>query len=181
MIVWDNGKIYGTIGGGELEKSVIERAIETIEGNSKPGIFEFNLVKDLGMCCGGTLRVYRTHCVSEEVPVTVWKNEMHQEEYTYNVTTYRTEPRTRTVRVCHYVNEKASRDVTYTVCHPEQRSRTVNVTTYKTVTEPQTQQFTVMVPRTIQREITVMVCQMVPRTITCQVPVYTGCGYGCGY
>ncbi len=131
--------------------------------------------------CGGTHRVLRNHCVTEEVPVTVWKTEVHQEEYTYNVTTYRTEPRTRMVRVCNYVQEKATRDVTYTVCVPEQRTRTCNVTTYKTVTEPQTQQYTVMVPHTEQREVTVMVCHMVPKQVTCVVPV-CGCGghhHGC--
>lgn len=132
-----------------------------------------------GAGCGGTHRVYRTHCVTEEVPVTVWKNEVHQEQYTYNVTTYRSEPRTRTVRVCNYVSETASREVTYTVCVPEQRSRTVNVTTYKTIAEPQTQRYTVMVPRTVQREVTVMVCQMIPQQVTCTVPVYAG-GYGGG-
>jgi hypothetical protein len=128
--------------------------------------------------CGGTHRVLRNHCVTEQVPVTVWRTEVHQEEYVYHVTTYRTEPRTRTVRVCNYVQEKASRDVTYTVCVPEQRTRTCNVTTYRTVSEPQTQRYTVMVPHTVQQEVTVMVCHMVPQQVTCTVPVY-GCGHGC--
>jgi len=132
-----------------------------------------------GSGCGGTHRVLRNHCVTEEVPVTVWKNEVHQEEYTYNVTTYRTEPRTRTVRVCNYVNEPQSREVSYTVCVPEPRTRTRNVTTYRTISEPKTQRFTVMVPRTVQKEVTVMVCHMVPQQVTCTVPVLAP-AYGSG-
>lgn len=131
--------------------------------------------------CGSTHRVMRNKCVTEEVPVTVWKNEMYQEDYTYNVTTYRHETRTRTVRVCNYEYEKQSREVTYTVCVPEQRTRTRNLTTYRTVAEQQTQRYTVMVPRTVQREVTVTVCHMVPRQVTCKVPVIAPGGHGCGY
>ncbi|HUG66966.1 MAG TPA: hypothetical protein VMM76_04395 [Pirellulaceae bacterium] len=129
--------------------------------------------------CGSTHRVMRNQIVTEEVPVTVWKNEMHQEEYNYNVTTYRPEARTRMVRVCNYVYEKQSREVTYMVGVPEQRSRTRNVTTYRTVSEQRTQRYTVMVPRTVQREVTVTVCHMVPQQVTCKVPVIAP-AYGCG-
>ncbi|MEO8495690.1 MAG: hypothetical protein ABI614_11510 [Planctomycetota bacterium] len=153
--------------GGAVQNEAIQKGAVQKGGES---------VVQKGSGCGGTHRVLRNRCVTEEVPVTVWKNEVHQEEYNYNVTTYRSEPRTRMVRVCNYVNEKQSRDVTYTVCVPEQRSRTVDVTTCRTVAEQQTQQYTAMVPRTVQREVTVMVCQMVPRQVTCTVPVY-GCGH----
>ena len=132
-----------------------------------------------GAGCGGTHRVLRNQCVTEQVPVTVYKNEVHQEEFTYNVTTYRPEARTRTVRVCNYVNQPQSREVTYTVCVPQQRTQTRDVTTYRTISEQQTQQYTVMVPRTVQREVTVTVCRMVPRQVTCNVPVLVP-AYGCG-
>lgn len=58
MIVWDSGKIFGTIGGGELEKQVMQGAREMMQEGGMTDVAEFNLVKDLGMCCGGTVRVY---------------------------------------------------------------------------------------------------------------------------
>ncbi len=58
MIVWSSGKIFGTIGGGELEKQVIQRAQEMVHDGGMTDVAEFNLVKDLGMCCGGTVRVF---------------------------------------------------------------------------------------------------------------------------
>lgn len=57
MIVYQNGTIAGTIGGGALEKLVIEQALEVIKNNTSK-IVEHNLVKDLAMCCGGTVEFY---------------------------------------------------------------------------------------------------------------------------
>ncbi len=57
MIVYENGSIYGTIGGGALEKTIINRALEAIKNNNA-FIAEHNLVKDLAMCCGGTVSVF---------------------------------------------------------------------------------------------------------------------------
>lgn len=57
MLVLQNGKIYGTIGGGNLEKQVIEIAIETIE-NKNSKIHKFELLQQLGMCCGGTVEIF---------------------------------------------------------------------------------------------------------------------------
>jgi len=48
MIVYENGSIAGTIGGGALEKLVVEQAIDVIKNNSSK-IVEHNLVKDLAM------------------------------------------------------------------------------------------------------------------------------------
>lgn len=57
MIVCENGEIFGTIGGGELEKSVIKNALEQIkEGKSK--IFRHDLLHHHNMCCGGTVDIY---------------------------------------------------------------------------------------------------------------------------
>ena len=57
MIVYDNGWISGTIGGGDLEKKVVENAIMAIKTN-KPGIFKHDLLNQHGMCCGGTVEIY---------------------------------------------------------------------------------------------------------------------------
>ncbi|MDA1055600.1 MAG: hypothetical protein O3C40_34830 [Planctomycetota bacterium] len=163
---WEDVPCDGSCGGYStaVQKGAVQKEGET--------------VVQKGSGCGGTHRVFRSHCVTEEVPVTVCKMEVHQEEYSYNVTTCHPETRTRTVRVCNYVNEKQSHEVTYTVCVPEQRTRTCNVTTYRTVAEQKTQRYTVMVPYTVQKEVTVTVCRMVPQQVTCTVPVVAL--YGCG-
>ncbi|MBI9037398.1 MAG: XdhC family protein [Bacteroidales bacterium] len=57
MIVYDNKKILGTIGGGSIEFNVIDKAIEVIQNNT-PQKFTFNLENDLDMTCGGYVEVY---------------------------------------------------------------------------------------------------------------------------
>lgn len=57
MIVYENGKIDGTIGGGALEKLVIEQAQDVLKNNTSK-IVTHNLVKDLAMCCGGTVELF---------------------------------------------------------------------------------------------------------------------------
>lgn len=57
MLVLQNGKIKGTIGGGALEKKVIEQALEVLQ-NNKALIVKHNLVNELAMCCGGTVELF---------------------------------------------------------------------------------------------------------------------------
>ncbi len=57
MLVYQNGKIEGTIGGGALEKKVIEQALNAIKNNSRE-VVGHNLVSELAMCCGGTVEIY---------------------------------------------------------------------------------------------------------------------------
>jgi xanthine dehydrogenase accessory factor len=57
MIVYPDGTIYGTIGGGSIEKEVITQAIKLIEAG-KPAKFSFNLDNDLAMYCGGKMEIY---------------------------------------------------------------------------------------------------------------------------
>jgi len=57
MIVFADGSIYGSIGGGSVEKEVAEKAVELI-ASIKPAKFGFSLEKDLGMHCGGYMEVY---------------------------------------------------------------------------------------------------------------------------
>lgn len=57
MIVFENGKIFGSIGGGALEKEIIEQAAEVVE-NQKSKLVSYNLVKQLEMCCGGTVEIF---------------------------------------------------------------------------------------------------------------------------
>ncbi len=57
MIVFTDGSIYGTIGGGSVEKEVSEKAVMLIK-TGKPEKCTFSLEKDLGMHCGGYMEVY---------------------------------------------------------------------------------------------------------------------------
>jgi xanthine dehydrogenase accessory factor len=57
MIVFADGSIYGTIGGGSVEKEVAEKAVILIK-TGKPEKCTFSLEKDLGMHCGGYMEVY---------------------------------------------------------------------------------------------------------------------------
>jgi xanthine dehydrogenase accessory factor len=60
MFVSEDGKIFGTIGGGSLEKEVRERALEILE-KEEPLIFEYRMdaksVEEEGMLCGGNVDV----------------------------------------------------------------------------------------------------------------------------
>lgn len=59
MLVYSDGKIYGTIGGGELEKSVIKDALAIInENENKPKLYRHDLLHQHQMCCGGTVDIY---------------------------------------------------------------------------------------------------------------------------
>jgi len=57
MIVYADGSIFGSIGGGSVEKEVTEKAVELI-ASGQPAKFTFNLEEDLAMHCGGTMEVY---------------------------------------------------------------------------------------------------------------------------
>ncbi len=57
MIVYADGSIFGTIGGGGIEKDVADKAVKLI-ASGKPVKCVFSLEKDLGMHCGGTMEVY---------------------------------------------------------------------------------------------------------------------------
>jgi len=57
MLVYANGTIAGTIGGGALEKQVIEDALNVLK-SGEPKSFEHCLAVDLNMSCGGSVDVY---------------------------------------------------------------------------------------------------------------------------
>lgn len=56
MVVHENGKIFGSIGGGKVEKTVIDESLSLI-GHEKPQKSTFNLTEDDGMLCGGTVEI----------------------------------------------------------------------------------------------------------------------------
>jgi xanthine dehydrogenase accessory factor len=57
MIVFSDGSVYGSIGGGSVEKEVARMAVKMI-ASGKPAKVSFNLDQDLGMHCGGEMEVY---------------------------------------------------------------------------------------------------------------------------
>jgi xanthine dehydrogenase accessory factor len=57
MVVSCDGELFGTVGGGAIESKVIDLAKAVIE-DGKPRCDEFELKRDLGMTCGGWMRVY---------------------------------------------------------------------------------------------------------------------------
>jgi len=57
MIVYEDGKICGTVGGGAIEKDVIDKALEIMNTHT-PCYFTFNLKTDFNMECGGAAQVY---------------------------------------------------------------------------------------------------------------------------
>lgn len=57
MLVWEDGSIFGTIGGGNLENAVIPNAIKVIKENAIQ-LFSHDLQTQHGMCCGGKLEIF---------------------------------------------------------------------------------------------------------------------------
>ena len=57
MLVYDDGSIVGTIGGGAIEHLVIQAAIDAII-TGRPTTIHPHLTRDLGMCCGGGMTVF---------------------------------------------------------------------------------------------------------------------------
>ncbi|RPH30047.1 MAG: XdhC family protein [Bacteroidales bacterium] len=57
MIVYSDGSIEGTVGGGSIEKTVIADALNVIKSQT-PLFKEYNLKTDLSMICGGALGIY---------------------------------------------------------------------------------------------------------------------------
>jgi xanthine dehydrogenase accessory factor len=57
MLVFDDGTISGTVGGGSIEKQAIVQALEVIS-NGKPLKKKYMLEADLKMQCGGSMEIY---------------------------------------------------------------------------------------------------------------------------
>ena len=57
MLVFENGEVHGTIGGGNLEKRVIENAITQINKNETL-LFTHDLLGHHNMCCGGVVKIF---------------------------------------------------------------------------------------------------------------------------
>ena len=60
MLVTRDGRFFGTSGGGKIEVRCIEEAQKLLADSSAPNTryFQWSLEKDIGMTCGGIVRVY---------------------------------------------------------------------------------------------------------------------------
>lgn len=57
MLIAEGGEICGTIGGGAIEKEVIEQAQALLAGGGAT-LVRKHLTQELGMCCGGEMSVF---------------------------------------------------------------------------------------------------------------------------
>ena len=57
MLVYPDGRICGTIGGGRIEKTVIDDALVAMKTGA-PVLLQYDLLKQLGMSCGGSMDIY---------------------------------------------------------------------------------------------------------------------------
>jgi xanthine dehydrogenase accessory factor len=57
MLVYPDGQIFGSVGGGEVERKVIQDALSVIK-NGKAKLFRHDLLHQHNMCCGGTMEIY---------------------------------------------------------------------------------------------------------------------------
>jgi xanthine dehydrogenase accessory factor len=61
MLVTPEGRLAGTVGGGKIEAAAIRHAQTLIAGpamDSAPQLVRWNLKRDIGMTCGGTMTLY---------------------------------------------------------------------------------------------------------------------------
>jgi xanthine dehydrogenase accessory factor len=59
LIVNSQGYFAGTVGGGKVEKAAIEHALKYLDQNTQKSFYhEWNLQKDLGMSCGGVVKLF---------------------------------------------------------------------------------------------------------------------------
>ncbi|HKO47930.1 MAG TPA: XdhC family protein [Polyangiaceae bacterium] len=63
MAIAADGEHWGTIGGGRIEQVVVA-AGRAVAGGAEPSVVHQHLVRDLGMCCGGSMVVAITPVVS---------------------------------------------------------------------------------------------------------------------
>jgi len=60
MLVTADGLVYGTVGGGKVEHKAIQEAQQMLapESSTNDCLLEWNLQNDVGMTCGGVVKLY---------------------------------------------------------------------------------------------------------------------------
>jgi xanthine dehydrogenase accessory factor len=57
MVRAEDGAVVGTVGGGAVERAVLE-LLEAVLCDGRPRVVAIDLAHDLGMCCGGRMEVF---------------------------------------------------------------------------------------------------------------------------
>lgn len=70
MLVYPDGTIAGTVGGGTTEAQTIAAALQAM-GNGQPRLLEFSLTKENGSVCGGSMVIYLEPLVSAPLLIIV--------------------------------------------------------------------------------------------------------------
>lgn len=60
ILLHEDGTLVGTVGGGAIEAQVIDACRHTLR-DGKPRMVDAHLVRDLAMCCGGSMQVFVEH------------------------------------------------------------------------------------------------------------------------
>ncbi|MBN1206504.1 MAG: xanthine dehydrogenase accessory protein XdhC [Myxococcaceae bacterium] len=58
MVVLGDCSLRGTVGGGAIEQQIIDAARALLEGPEQTRTIETHLTHELGMCCGGRMKVF---------------------------------------------------------------------------------------------------------------------------
>lgn len=61
MIVLEDGSVRGTVGGGAIELQIVDAAKALFADGGGSRVLETHLTHDLGMCCGGKMKVFLEH------------------------------------------------------------------------------------------------------------------------
>ena len=58
MLVTEAGRFHGTVGGGRIEKKAVDEAQNLLRSEGRAQFVDWNLKRDVGMTCGGSLKLY---------------------------------------------------------------------------------------------------------------------------
>lgn len=72
MLCNAQGLIYGTIGGGKVEAKALELAAGLLTNQSATAFVDWHLEKDVGMTCGGRVKLYFETYASAEWPIAIF-------------------------------------------------------------------------------------------------------------
>ncbi len=64
MLLRDDGSLVGTVGGGAIEAQVLDACRQSLKDGGNHRV-EAHLVRDLGMCCGGSMEVFVEYLQSQ--------------------------------------------------------------------------------------------------------------------
>ncbi len=72
MLCDERGLIYGTVGGGKVEALALKTAAELLTNKSATAFVDWHLEKDVGMTCGGRVKLYFETYASADWPIAVF-------------------------------------------------------------------------------------------------------------